>query len=641
MVRTERALRIRLGPSEFERQLVTQLRDGDDLSALAHAYGDGSVDRAVRALEERGIVGPIPAAVQVACLGSHLGVAGLRDARVLASPDEVAAEKLLVVEGALSDERIGLYLERARALRTPSLLAWTSRSTSALAWDDGVSRPCVRCALLFDREAWYAAPDGRAPADAAFVEADGARVRGLSVALIARVLDSGAERPTPGRALVVDTRSWRMTWEEYAAHPSCACAEAPAAVSDAPNRIASDWEATRPRRFAPLLCVEEASSSRPARALFRRARSPWPVQADAFGVATALGERAHLRCFAEGVERFAMLHAPADRRATPAGALHEPMLDDADVEALLFRDEERRAEGFRLSGFDRHAAQDWSWIEHVRSGRRLLAPASLVGRPADGSPRLVDATSNGYAAHRQRARAIELALLEIIERDAVLATWYFALEVPIVAPVADPRVADLDVEVTAILATQDVDLPVVWLLARLPDGALRSASAAALSFRAAWDAAIRELRAAVVTSRVGASSASATESPDLADASRRHGPEDHLRWYHNTEHAAAAIAALRASGSLSPDALERRWPEHGEAGGAAAILDALEAAELSAYLADRSLPEVFGPDWHVVRALVPGAIELSWGHAYRRIASPRAARMLAGRAPNPWPHPIA
>ena len=60
---------------------------------------------------------------------------------------------------------------------------------------------------------------------------------------------------------------------------------------------------------------------------------------------------AQLRALAEGIERFCMLHAPPDVRATPALALESARLDDEAIDALLFRSEERVSPGFPFPGY--------------------------------------------------------------------------------------------------------------------------------------------------------------------------------------------------------------------------------------------------------------------------------------------------
>ncbi len=616
--------------------------------AVRSRFGDLAVSRALSTLEKLGALEAVPTSIQIADLFSG-GILGLVAGVAAGDPDDLVTGVPILIGADRADERAGQFHERARALKIPSLSAYTSGATIAFIADDGASRPCARCALLFDREGWSAGGPTRflEANRAAILEepscgSDPTSVRQVAASMLARLLDAGAERPVPGRALVLDTRRWRMSWEEYSSHPGCCCAEIGSPAS-APFRSFPDvdWESTLSRRFVPLLCMDGGRPDRPAKVLFRRSRSPWFMGEEAFGVATAMGEDAKLRAVAEGIERFAMLHAPPDFGAVSAAALDRPTLDETLLRALLFRPEERSSPGFRLPGFDRDLPLDWSWTEHARTGRRVLVPASLIGRPSEGSPRLVDATSNGYAAHRDRWSAAALALLEVVERDAVLLAWYLDLELPAIDICEDVSLEKTGARVAAFLATQDIELPVVWLLAQLPDGSLRSASGAALSFEGAWRRAAQELLAAAATAANNRPPREKKEAR-LDDASVLHGPLDHLRHYQDPGLAGAAFERARPRTMLSRAELRERWPVRGAEAGAAGVLDAIEAAGLEAWLSDRSLPEIFGAGWHVIRALIPGAVELSWGQPYRRLSSPRLERLLEqGKRLSSLPHPIA
>jgi hypothetical protein len=133
---------------------------------------------------------------------------------------------------------------------------------------------------------------------------------------------------------------------------------------------------------------------------------------------------------------------------------------------------------------------------------------------------------------------------------------------------------------------------------------------------------------------------SGSDVGSIDDARRVVGPEDHLRHYQDPSRARAAVTAVHARASSVGASVRSLWPARGAHLGT--LLDAVTRANLDVWLADRTLPEVFGDGWHVARALVPGAVELSWGQAYRRLASPRVERWLrVGRTLGTLPHPLA
>lgn len=510
------------------------------------------------------------------------------------------------------------------------MVIWSAHGSAVLVMDDGANRPCARCAWLFDRMFVELACSKRA---SAAPEPHAGEVRRRVGELLTRSLSPGYLWPAPGHGLVIEQEGLPPRWEAYSPHPSCACAEA-AGRCEAPPTL--DEAAARHRRFAPVVSLPHGEDEPLARVFFRKNRSPWPTGRREIGAATAHGSNKHQRALAEAIERFCMLHTPPDQEAACASALSQPLLPAGSIRSLLFREEERSIEGFRFPGFDEATLHDWSWIERCGDGRRALVPTTLIGRPGPRAARLADATSNGYAAHRDPEQALLRALLEVVERDAVLVSWYLGLDVQrLELPVTStlPR----GVEVFAFLVTQDIDLPVVHLLALREDGSLRSAAGAGVSFEHALERAMREMLASCAT-------VLQAPRPDdgaaVDDARRMCSPEDHLRYYQEPSRARAALTATLARAATTASALQARWPGHG--GGTGAVLDALARAGLDAWFANRSLPHVFGDGWHVVRALVPGAVELSWGQAYRRLASPRVERHLrAGRALSPLPHPIA
>ncbi len=167
---------------------------------------------------------------------------------------------------------------------------------------------------------------------------------------------------------------------------------------------------------------------------------------------------------------------------------------------------------------------------------------------------------------------------------------------------------------------------------------MRFAAGAGASFDGAWDRATAEMQECC-------KSRPRRTEPDvrdrnIAEAARACGPEDHLCHYRKAPVARAAMATLNARGTARIATLRRLWPAR--PGALALLMDKLAAAGLDLWFADRSLPGVFGAGWLVVRALIPGTVELSWGQPYRRLASPRVQRQLeAGRRLSYWPHPIA
>lgn len=533
---------------------------------------------------------------------------------------------IAVFFGWLSDPAFHDAVRACAEARSTSIVACASSAGAWLVHDDATTSPCPHCALLLDAEAARNAVALERLGKSGTLPSPPLEHASVLRAWLARSIRSDVPPPSPGRALVWDARKGTQRWESIAPHPSCSCrARGRLARAIAPD---TDVRSASRRRFAPVVAVSrDGDDTAPARVVYRGGVRSWPIEPAAFGVAMASPPNAPPRALAEAIERFSMLHAPPDVVAASASEVADA-LSSAAIESLLFRAEERSAADFPFPPFSTSTPLDWSWATELASGERALVPTTLVGRVRDRTARLAHATSNGYACHVDRERAIRGALLEIVERDAILLAFHLSRRLP--------RIDGLDGalgvegEVYAWLATQDVELPVV-LAAALLDGRTRIAAAAGVTFDEAVTRTAAELRALV------ASRSSATRG---AGATPLEGsPETHQQFYDGKgrEH---LRALAREAERVDARALAARWPT--DSGAIAPIRHALDAAGLRAWIVDRSLPSVFGRRWHVVRALVPGAVELSWGSRFRRLASPRIAKALAaGAVLSDLPHPIA
>lgn len=629
-----RSLRIQLGSREFESDLVGALATGGHLASVGEKHGPGALSAALTALEQQFIIGPAAHVLDVdlhvdeeRCLEAGASLAALGD-------DPSWTEVSLLAP--LGSRLLPAWLHELRARQLPVLLAWTAGTTVAVGFDDGRSGPCLRCALTLDRELRPSSPgvlEGRAQGPRATAQA-----WSLASAVLSTMKSPGSSRPSVGQVLLLDASGWSTEWQTFVRHPGCPCQTEPTRVG--PYR---SWPECHARRFSPLICLDAGEGAKPARVLFRRTRQLRQLSASDYGIASASGESATLRAFAEGVERFCMLHRPPDVGATAATALEDPAFDEATIRSALFSNELRSLPGFRHPDFDMNLALDWSWASPAGSygtgaeaPARRLVPTSLIGRPAEASPRLIDPSSSGYAAHTDAQKAIALAALEIIERDAVLLWWHAGAPIVRICGGAFPTSWKADAE--AYLVTQDVDLPVVMIIAKLPSGGLRLTSAAAATFEGAWRKAVTEMDVALWTlERFGVRS----PTTPLSDPRGKHGPTDHLAHFLGADHAQLLFAQLSASATdLQVTQLESEWAAD-DAESLPAVLTALEACGLEAWAVDRSLPELFGPDWHVVRVFIPDALEVAWGASYARLGSRRyAAALRRGRA-NLAAHPIA
>lgn len=606
--------RVDLGSRALERALLEELLAAHVIDGTGHGRSKGSVARALAAM--------------VRARGLIEGETSPGDCGAFALW-QTSRENVFVASA--TDRGLDERLRRCDREGVPALVHYVTDAVVVRVSHLPGVRPCARCALLLDQSLHALAPPRSLLGALTVAIASGHHVDGGPFGLARAIAERCTHDawPRPGNAVVFTAHDDRRELT-VPAHPACTCAPATRPRSAATS---FGWAQTK-ARMTPL-----ATDARDARGvhqvLFRRSRDPWPLCRDDWGSATASGPGAELRALGEGIERFCMLHAPAERMGT-ASDLGVDALDEAAIRGLLFRPEERATPGFRLPPYASDVVRGWTRVTHWGNGTVRFVPTSLVGRAPRGDAPLVPATSNGYAAHTEEREADLRAVLEVIERDALLCAWVLGCDAP--------RIDTSQLEKPAavrrwgvFLATQDIAVPVVWVLAEGHDGAMRSAAGAAVGFDDALEHALAELYAALVKAPKRADSDYVWE-----DATRRHLPTDHLRHYLDPRNAAPIRARLDVPCTVHLDTLRTRWPGREQTEQTAVLRTAIEHAKLDVWLADRGLPEIFGTGWHVVRALIPGALELSWGRAYRRLAGHRAQRLLAqDHKPSPWPHPIA
>ncbi len=624
IVEGEKVHLVRLADPRVGRAIVAGFAREAPLDVLTLEPGNAAVTHALDRLRELGAIASVPRTVVVA---DRLGLSvDVRAAEVRRA--ELATEidpcDLAILVGARADAALGASIERCHELKIRALVVWTSPGEVVAVVDEPAAAPCARCALLLDSCA--ATLRGALPRIDSSAGSEHVQVeRTFAAAVVARYAAPGATL-VAGVASVWNVREGSASRHRFARHPACSCASRPDRSASSP--VATGWTELRGARFSPVVPLDEARGV--ARVAYRGTRAPWPLSRDGFGLALAAGANAQVRAVGEGIERFAMLHAPADVTGRPHRELGSVAFSVPAIASLLYREAEQRAPGFRFPKFSRDLPLDWSWASRAATNERVLVPTSLIGRPSRGSTRLADGTSNGYACHPDEDQAKLRALLEVVERDALLMRWYTTQPLT--------RVEGLDTTGSAVVmvASVDIDLPVVVAAACLPDGSLRVGSAADTSFDGALARATDELEGQLAGPPTGSA------PPDLSRVDRGYGPRDHVVYYDGPAGRALFETWAHAPSTIAATRLRARWPARGAGVLLSSALAAVARVGLDVLFVDRSLPELFGDDWNVVRALVPGTVEMSWGTPYRRLASPRISTALAsGASLTPWPHPYA
>ena len=284
------------------------------------------------------------------------------------------------------------------------------------------------------------------------------------------------------------------------------------------------------------------------------------------------------------------------------------------------------------------------WVRgwSLTRGREVFVPAVLVYLKLpvrSPSERFINMVSTGTAAHSDLREAVLGGLLEVVERDAIALTWLQRLRLPEV--VVDP--ADLDpeaaeyhrvgtsTELTVHLrdATTDYGIPILYAvqtsevdteLAQVvaatcdldPQRALAKIHRELVSLRIALRSHARSPRAKEVTGQdmtvVGGALADAAPSMRHVFDFLLEGPRP----------------ARRLADVGRPELRSTREPAPGSAADPLArVVSALERAGSEAVVVDITTDEARQVGMHVVKALVPEAVPLSFSHHARYLATPR------------------
>ncbi|MCX4670904.1 TOMM precursor leader peptide-binding protein [Streptomyces sp. NBC_01381] len=142
--------------------------------------------------------------------------------------------------------------------------------------------------------------------------------------------------------------------------------------------------------------------------------------------------------FLEGLERYAGQHARG-RRAAATASLNElrrlslPALDPRA--GLGHGPEFYAARGPHMVPFTPDLSLDWLWGHSLRDERAVLVPEQLAFYgPRPPGVRFTTSSSSGCATGSCLEEAALFGLLELIERDAFLLTWYGAQRVQAIDP---------------------------------------------------------------------------------------------------------------------------------------------------------------------------------------------------------------
>jgi ribosomal protein S12 methylthiotransferase accessory factor len=353
-------------------------------------------------------------------------------------------------------------------------------------------------------------------------------------------------------------------------------------------------------------------------------------------------KKSHAIAILEGLERHSGL------RSDGIGGIISVSFNEASEYAInpvslgLHPDDCYRLPDYPLVPFDPEVPIDWVWGYSFKEQQPLLVPTSVAFygyRPVGRHP-FVSETSNGCALGSSIEEATIHALLEVVERDAFLMTWYRKLVLPelLLSDIPDQKTRALlrkaglfaDCQFRAFLSTMEHGIPslVLVAIANRPDGGpcIMASGSAHPNLWRALRRAVYELTGLVLRLRHSYHQKREAVLAMLNDSNLVQSIEDHPQVNALPEARERFSFLLHQEWKQIPFAKigEARWTEKRD------IRDHLDflvgcmlPSRLDVIVVDQTTAELRACGLFCVKVIVPGLLPMTFGHRFRRVQLPR------------------
>ncbi|MBD3921744.1 TOMM precursor leader peptide-binding protein [Paenibacillus sp. PR3] len=382
----------------------------------------------------------------------------------------------------------------------------------------------------------------------------------------------------------------------------------------------------------------------------------------------------HSHCYAdselaailEGLERYCGF-APRGKRTVVYDSysnLKDTAMDPSQVGFHV--QEQFEQPEFPFAPYDPSAAMSWVWGYSFLQERPILVPERLGYYSFGFEGGFVYETSNGCAIGGSLEEAILYGLLEVVERDSFLMTWYARLPVPrldyrssgdkeLMLMIERLRaVSGYDVQLYN--TTMENGIPSIWAAAK--GGAdqrlnLVCAAGAHLDPIRAAKGAIHEL-AVTITRMEGRWHERQEEAEAMFhDASLVQSMEDHALLYslpQSEERLGFLLDEQRPTRTFQEE-FSSVWMNDDLTDDLLQVLQTFRSLKLDVIVIDQSSSETLRNGLHCVKVLIPGMLPMTFGHQFTRLVGlDRVLEVpmklgytdhrLSPEELNPYPHPF-
>jgi ribosomal protein S12 methylthiotransferase accessory factor len=290
--------------------------------------------------------------------------------------------------------------------------------------------------------------------------------------------------------------------------------------------------------------------------------------------------------------------------------------------------------GFPFKPFDPDQQIDWVWGYSFLQDSPIMVPQILAYYSSSNGQGFIFETSNGCALGGSLEEAIFYGIMEVVERDSFLLTWYAQLPLPRLDPFS---AGDLELELMVnrlksvagfdlflYNATMENGIPSIWALAknRKPKGVnLICAAGAHLDPVRAAKSAVHELSGMMLTLDEKFEANREKYEQMFHDPSLVREMEDHSMLYGLPQAEERLQFLLEENRPLRTfeEEFKRTLKQPDLTEDLRRILQVFRQLKLDVIVVDQSTPELTRNGLHCVKVLIPGMLPITFGHHLTRV----------------------
>ncbi|HEY4552006.1 MAG TPA: TOMM precursor leader peptide-binding protein [Bacillaceae bacterium] len=496
----------------------------------------------------------------------------------------------------------------------------------------------------------------------------------------------GDQAYSEGKVYLIDLKTLKGSWHSFLPNPLCpVCGRLPddsqtlARISLQPSlKISSSSFRCRPLEEMKKAIVKDYLDNRTGLlnskmydlvTPFADASVNLPMFAGDEGTAgrTHSYEESVLTAILEGLERHCGLE-PRGKRTV----IHDSFRNLGNqalnpLKAGVHTKEQYAQPSYPFKSFDPDRSINWVWGYSLLEERPILVPELLAYYSVGcGSQGFVYETSNGCALGGSLEEAIFYGIMEVVERDSFLMTWYAKLPLPRLDPFsADDQELELMVERMRAVAGYDLYLynstmehgiPSIWAMAknRKEKGLnLICAAGAHLDPVRAVKSAVHELAGMMLNLDEKFEANQKDYERMLHDSSLVRQMDDHGMLYGLPQAEERLSFLFDDNGPMRTFKEEFKWKSNHTdlTGDLEDILQVFRQLNLDVIIVDQTTPETIRNGLYCVKVLIPGMLPMTFGHHLTRLTGlERVFRVpmelgytnkpLTPEQLNPYPHPF-